>query len=237
MDTGALGESFMDYKLATSLNLEPQELKYPRTLELFDGTETTTGKITHVVHTSITLGGKRMSITSFLTSLPHQKFILGLPWFRRHRPIIDWTSLTVSFPPEVPPAPPPSPPPQRGPEYTKIFQVNAAAFTTAAKQPKAQVFAASLRDIDIALEKLDKKQYLSNGQPTLAASFATLVLAPAYLDESDDESEPEEYASDAEDLNDDEEGSVTTDGSSESDFEGFDNEEQPEGIMARTPKS
>uniref|UniRef100_A0A9Q8LHQ9 Transposon Tf2-9 polyprotein n=1 Tax=Passalora fulva TaxID=5499 RepID=A0A9Q8LHQ9_PASFU len=158
MDTGALGESFMDYKLATSLNLEPQELKYPRTLELFDGTETTTGKITHVVHTSITLGGKRMSITSFLTSLPHQKFILGLPWFRRHRPIIDWTSLTVSFPPEVPPAPPPSPPPQRGPEYTKIFQVNAAAFTTAAKQPKAQVFAASLRDIDIALEKLDKKR-------------------------------------------------------------------------------
>ena len=155
VDCGATGKAFIDPKLALSLNLKFQDLKNPRPLQMFDGSEASAGRVTQIVHIKLRIGLHSEHLSCFVTPLPNQKLILGLPWLKTHNPQIDWVTETLHMNSEhcrtscFPAIPLSS-------RDRTTFSVSAAAFATAAKEKGAQVFAASIEDIKKALSKYDK---------------------------------------------------------------------------------
>lgn len=214
IDSGANGHSFIDYDYAQTLGIKLQPLKYPRPLDMFDGSESTAGTVRFIAHTrldilsqgSSTITAHSEAISLFVTKLPTFKVILGRPWLNQHDPHISWSQDAITFSSkhcldnclwmrlkdhsQVSQTPQPHTSSihsqsllENKPEKTQdpsepngtcyrpqdgwyrmppqqpftVHAVSAAAFAMISKDKKSRVFAASMKDIDKALAKMDQK--------------------------------------------------------------------------------
>jgi hypothetical protein len=93
LDPGGQG-SFINYTLCHSY---PQISKsMPLGLTLADGKPSSSGSVTHHTPLMMKIAGHAEPIGLDISSLAHD-IILGMPWFRKHNPNIDWTNFTLSF--------------------------------------------------------------------------------------------------------------------------------------------
>ncbi|KAI0993106.1 hypothetical protein K3495_g15078, partial [Podosphaera aphanis] len=97
VDSGASAYGFVDIEFAHSHNLDLIKLERPRTLQVFDGTESSSGRITHLAETVLEINGHSEVISLFVTGLAHFDLVLGLPWLRLHNPKIDWLNASIVF--------------------------------------------------------------------------------------------------------------------------------------------
>ena len=97
VDSGA-SDNFVDPSIVPTQNASL--LPHPIALELFDGSSSTAGVITHSIRLPIEYAsGQTHEVDFLITSLhPGAQLILGLPWLRRTKPSIDWENLTCSLP-------------------------------------------------------------------------------------------------------------------------------------------
>lgn len=97
IDSGASACGFVDAQFAHNNNLSLKLLEQPRSLCVFDGTESSAGQITHIAMTSLTLNGHTEKIYLFVTTLAQFDLVLGLPWLQLHNPKICWSENTMLF--------------------------------------------------------------------------------------------------------------------------------------------
>src|SRR5271170_3411715 len=82
-------------------NFEKFKLKQPETLNVIDGTEISSGKITHIVEDRFDLATHSEILAFRIVELKDYDLVLGIPWLRLHNPVIDWKEGRVMFTPEA----------------------------------------------------------------------------------------------------------------------------------------
>lgn len=97
IDSGASAHGFVDTKFAHENNLELLELPCSRSLKVFDGTESVSGKIIHVTKTLLDINGHSETILLFFTTLAYFNIVLGLPWLQYHNSKVIWANKTLEF--------------------------------------------------------------------------------------------------------------------------------------------
>lgn len=97
LDSGASAYGFVDTKFAHTNNLDLVLLTRPRYLRVFDGSETSAGKITHVAKTKLEISGHTETMVLFVTTLAYFDIVLGLPWLQQHNPEINWPEGSLVF--------------------------------------------------------------------------------------------------------------------------------------------
>src|SRR5438132_4628418 len=100
IDNGAIAYAFIDEDYVRCKNLPLYKLKEPRRLEVFDGTLTTSGDITHITKVQMKIGQHTEALFLFVTKLGHYPVVLGHPWLKHHDVRIGFKSGTVMFDPE-----------------------------------------------------------------------------------------------------------------------------------------
>ena len=78
IDSGASAFGFVDTKFAQTHNLDFISLRRPRSLKVFDGTESVAGQVSHMVQMDLDIGGHTENILLFVTSLAYFDIVLGL---------------------------------------------------------------------------------------------------------------------------------------------------------------
>lgn len=96
IDSGATG-LFMDVHFANQHQIPLTELERPQKLHLFDGQETSAGRMTKQATIFIELGAHRERAKFLITKLGDYDVVLGLPWLRKHSPNIDWDKEQIAF--------------------------------------------------------------------------------------------------------------------------------------------
>ena len=84
-----------DFAQTHGLNL--RKLKRPIDLNSFNGTQTTSARVTHSVTLRMTIDDHREMITFYLTTLGKHDFILGQPWRHEHRVQEDYDNRELVF--------------------------------------------------------------------------------------------------------------------------------------------
>ena len=97
VDCGASGYSFIDENFAQTHQIPLHPLKYPRSLEGFDGQAALSGNITKVAEIIMDLEGHVERLFLFVTGLKHYPIVLGRPWLRRHNAVADFGNNTLTF--------------------------------------------------------------------------------------------------------------------------------------------
>lgn len=82
LDGGASAYGFVDTKFAHTKNLDLGPLTRPRYLRVFDGSESSAGRITHVAKTKLKMSGHTGTMVLFVTTLADFDIMLGLPWLQ-----------------------------------------------------------------------------------------------------------------------------------------------------------
>ena len=90
LDTGAEG-LFVDERIAKAR----RKLITPLRVRNVDGTDNEGGRITHETRIKFRLGNEDFDEWCYVTNLGDQEIILGLPWFKRHNPLVDWRKQTI----------------------------------------------------------------------------------------------------------------------------------------------
>ena len=101
-DIGATGQAFIDTLFAQLHGFRFICLLQPRSLTVVDGRVVTLGPITHFVTTQLCLRDKsgrihKKTLDLFPTKLGQYPIILGLLWFKKHSPHIQFDKNTVTF--------------------------------------------------------------------------------------------------------------------------------------------
>jgi len=96
IDSGA-GGTFIDQNYARKFNV--QNLDEPVKAFNVDGTENKKGTIKSYVDLEFYINDQKFSERFYVTGLGKQKIIFGLPWLRKHNPIIDWKAGTLTWRP------------------------------------------------------------------------------------------------------------------------------------------
>src|SRR5271163_485676 len=96
LDSSA-GGLFIDQSYARWLHLDIQMLDTPVKARNVDGTENKRGTIKSYVDLQIKIGDKDFTERFFLTGLGNQTVILGLPWLKKHNPLIDWQTGYIAW--------------------------------------------------------------------------------------------------------------------------------------------
>jgi transposase InsO family protein len=98
LDSGAEGKAFVDQSWAESHNLRMHQLKYPITIEVFDGRPAESGQITHYIRTGMRINDHRQkNLLLYVTQLGSYPIVLGMPWLKQHDPLISFGSHTLRF--------------------------------------------------------------------------------------------------------------------------------------------
>ncbi|KAI0995914.1 Transposon Ty3-I Gag-Pol polyprotein [Podosphaera aphanis] len=97
IDSGASAYGFVDVDFARSHQFEMIPLRRPRTLKVFDGTESISGAISFMVSSSLCINGHTEKILLYVTKLAHFNIVLGLPWLQHHNPEINWEKEELKF--------------------------------------------------------------------------------------------------------------------------------------------
>jgi hypothetical protein len=89
IDCGA-NTQFMSPSFAEKHQITLDELPVPQTLILFDGSATSTGKITHETTTRLNIARHNEVLSWRLTKLQKDcDMVLGIGWLRHHNPYVD----------------------------------------------------------------------------------------------------------------------------------------------------
>jgi hypothetical protein len=75
-----------------------KSLEIPRTLNIFDGSETVTGKITYIILLDLKISRHTSRYTPiYVTSLAQQPVVIGLPWLRFYKTDIRFSNNILVF--------------------------------------------------------------------------------------------------------------------------------------------
>src|SRR5690349_4380700 len=96
IDSGANGLAFIDSSLAQKHGMDIQKFKQPRNLCVIDG-QKARQPLTHYTTSTLTINGHQETITLFVTKLGRYPIVLGLPWLKKHLPLIDWARDSLMF--------------------------------------------------------------------------------------------------------------------------------------------
>lgn len=96
LDTGAAG-IFMNKRFALKHGIETRLLRFPMTIYNVDRTVNTVGGAKENALQTITVGGKTTTHRFLITDLGAEDIILGLPWFKRTNPNINWSTGTITI--------------------------------------------------------------------------------------------------------------------------------------------
>lgn len=77
IDSGASGYAFIDSTFAQSHSLPLHTLRYPRRLDVADGSPISSGSITHLAELRLSVANHHESAHCFVTKLGHYPIILG----------------------------------------------------------------------------------------------------------------------------------------------------------------
>lgn len=77
LDSGASAYGFIDSNFAQKQKLDLIKLSKPRTLKVFDGSNSSAGQITHIAKTVLDIDGHIESILLFVTSLAFFDLVLA----------------------------------------------------------------------------------------------------------------------------------------------------------------
>jgi hypothetical protein len=73
-------------------------LEIPRTLNIFDGSETVAGKIIYIILLDLKISGHTSRYTPiYVTSLAQQPVVIGLPWLRFYKTDVRLSNNTLIF--------------------------------------------------------------------------------------------------------------------------------------------
>lgn len=96
VDSGCSGLAFMDYKFAVKHRLPLTQLQKRRPLFLADSV--LSSWVEFATKTELLVGDHWEQLQFFITTLSSENpIILGLPWLRRHDPVIEWDTLRLTF--------------------------------------------------------------------------------------------------------------------------------------------
>jgi len=184
IDTGAIDYAFIDDSFAQRHSLFCFSLSEICTLQGFDDQSVVSDSITHYALVKLRVPSGELEETFFyVTQLPQFPVVLGLPWLKSHKAIIDLRHNQLTFesqanPESVPetlssisisavsvPAPSTSSPPK----HLKVYAIDSASFLRLARKKNHDLFAIFMRNIDKALKI------------TSSVDSATLLL-PEYHD-------------------------------------------------------
>ena len=103
LDTGATRHAFIDESMVRTiceqLQIEPQKLTKPKPVRGFDGRRAP--NITHAIYPTMTMQDHRENLLPLLiTKLGQHGMILGKPWMRKHRLLLDMKDDKIMFWPE-----------------------------------------------------------------------------------------------------------------------------------------
>lgn len=95
LDSGASG-NFISASLVSSNNIPVIPKKIPEDLRLATGLLSSSPVSSETISLEIHIGDHKESTSFDITNLAFP-IILGLPWFKRHNPVVDWVQETVLF--------------------------------------------------------------------------------------------------------------------------------------------
>jgi hypothetical protein len=96
IDSGAAGE-FIDWKFVRKFSINKHSVSSPIPIKNVDGSNNSSGKITHYCILFVRIGEKVTSVKFYVTELGGEDVILGLPWLKKENPVIDWKKNTVEL--------------------------------------------------------------------------------------------------------------------------------------------
>ena len=102
IDSGTDGYAFIDKTFARKSQLPLIPLSYSRNLDCFDGNPVVSGPVTYYVNKRASLpNGKMKNTCFFVTTLPNYPIVLGLPYLKAHRAVLDLEMMTLRYYPSV----------------------------------------------------------------------------------------------------------------------------------------
>ena len=97
IDFGVTGIAFIDEDFTRHHQLPLTPLQYPRSPEVIDGRPISSGDITHLANTHLSILEHHEALPMFVTKLGHYPIVLGIPWFELHDVAIRFSSRTLTF--------------------------------------------------------------------------------------------------------------------------------------------
>ena len=98
IDSGA-GGLFIDESFARKSKLPLLPIPHPIPVFNVDGTPNVNGTITHKVTGNLVVAGDKWQSELLATSLGKETAILGLPWLKSQKAIVDWAKGTLDLDP------------------------------------------------------------------------------------------------------------------------------------------
>ena len=95
LDSGAM-DNYIDIQFIQKHGLKQQSIP-PRPVFNVDGSPNKAASITHKVFVKISLSGRPMKIEAYATVLDQNPLILGMTWFKRFNPQINWLTGQIRF--------------------------------------------------------------------------------------------------------------------------------------------
>jgi hypothetical protein len=99
IDLGAM-DSYMSLEIVERIHLCTKEKKEPYELALVNGKtkRDNDGMVTkETLVFSMTINEHTENTKLDITQLGNHEIILGMPWIKKHNPVIDWVKGTISF--------------------------------------------------------------------------------------------------------------------------------------------
>jgi gag-polyprotein putative aspartyl protease len=93
IDTGATA-NYVDRRFAKRANIEMKKLPQARLLRGLVGEA---GKLEEMINANIKIGDCETNFEAYVTEFPSYDAVLGLPWIRKHNPVIDWQTGVLYF--------------------------------------------------------------------------------------------------------------------------------------------
>jgi len=167
IDTGAIDYAFIDDSFAQRHSLPCFPLSEICTLQEFDDQPAVSDSITHYALVKLRVSSGKLEETPFyVTQLSQFSVVLGLPWLKSHKAIIDLRHNQLTFEPQANPELVPetlssisvstvsvSAPSTSSPsKHLEIYAIDSASFLRLARKKNHDLFVISMRDIDKALK-------------------------------------------------------------------------------------
>jgi len=167
IDTGVIDYAFIDDSFAQRHFLPCFSLSEICTLQGFDGQPVVFGSITHYALVKLRVPSEELEETLFyVTQLPQFSVVLGLPWLKSHKAIIDLRHNQLTFEPQVNSEPVletlsstsisavsvPVSSTSSPPKHLEVYAIDSASFLRLARKKNHDLFAIFMRDIDKALK-------------------------------------------------------------------------------------
>jgi len=167
IDIDATDYAFIDDSFAQRHSLLCFPLSEICTLQKFDDQPVVFDPITHYALAKLRVSSGELEETPFyVTQLSQFSVVLGLPWLKSHKAIIDLRHNQLTFEPQanselvpetlsstsIPAVSVPAPPTSSPPKHLEVYAIDSAPFLRLARKKNHDLFAIFMRDIDKALK-------------------------------------------------------------------------------------